>query len=189
MTHKYLNYHLRRLKTVRRILGEKTSASLVQTSRLSSSVDSTIAITYWPGCRSRASCHCNECKMPPPGWSVLLVRVTTWHRRCVTYTGCSMSSASFSNCVRWCTSLLRDMVLNICKNLSLWHLTLLLVPDSALQAADVLRRQRLVWRLVNGVSRLQVRWNSLPASLQDIRDHRAFKWNLKTELFNHVFMT
>ena len=27
-------------------------------------------------------------------------------------------------------------------------------------------------------------WNSLPASLQDIRDHRAFIQNLETELFN-----
>ena len=31
-----------------------------------------------------------------------------------------------------------------------------------------------------------VAWNSLPASLQDIRDHQAFKRNLKTELFNRV---
>ena len=32
-------------------------------------------------------------------------------------------------------------------------------------------------------------WNSLPASLQDIRDHRAFKRNLKTALFNRVYTT
>ena len=32
-------------------------------------------------------------------------------------------------------------------------------------------------------------WKSLPASLQDISDHRAFKRNLKTELFNRVYTT
>ena len=39
-----------------------------------------------------------------------------------------------------------------------------------------------------GVSCL-LAWNSLLASLQNIRDHRAFKRNLKTELFNRVYMT
>ena len=34
--------------------------------------------------------------MAPQGWFVM-VRVTTWHRRCVTYTGCLWSSASFQN--------------------------------------------------------------------------------------------
>ena len=30
-------------------------------------------------------------------------------------------------------------------------------------------------------------WNSLPASLQDIRDHRAFERNFKTVLFNRAY--
>jgi len=32
-------------------------------------------------------------------------------------------------------------------------------------------------------------WNSLPASLQDIRDQQGFKRNLKTELFSrHAYV-
>ena len=46
-------YHLRRLKTVRRILGVRQPPV---SSRLSSSVNSTIAILYLLGCRSQASC-------------------------------------------------------------------------------------------------------------------------------------
>ena len=86
-------FHLRWPKTVRRILNGKTTTSLVT---LSSSVGSTIVISYWSGCRSWASCHCSGYKMPPCSVS-LLVRGIAWHRRCVTENGCPSSSASFSN--------------------------------------------------------------------------------------------
>jgi len=32
-------------------------------------------------------------------------------------------------------------------------------------------------------------WHSLPAHIQDILNHQAFKRNLKTELFEHAFTT
>jgi len=126
------------------------------------------------------------------GWSVLLVGVATWYQRCVTYTVCPLSNAFF---LKLCSLMhlvntghspqyLRELV---------WHPTLPLVLDSALQAADNIRRQRLVWRSANGVSGLQVRvraaWHSLPVSLQDILDHQAFKQDLKTELVNCVYTT
>ena len=89
--------------------------------------------------------------------AVFLVRATIWRQRCVTYTGCPWSSASFSNCVRWCTSLILDIVHNIYENFSRRHPTLRLGLDSALQTAAATKFQQLVWSSVNVVSRLLVR--------------------------------
>jgi len=147
--------------------------------RLSSSVNLTIAIPYWPGCRNRACGHCNWCCSGALGPCDLVT--STLHdlhllplEQSIIFKLCSLMHL-----------VIRYTVLNIYENLSRWHPILLLIPDSALLAADAMRRQRLVWRSFAAAL------NSLPASLRDICDHQAFKTflNLKTELFNRVHTT
>ena len=71
------------------------------------------------------------------------------------------------------------------QHLSRWHLTLLLVPDSSLQAAeDASDSSYLCFLFADPAA-----WNSLPASLQDICDHQAFRRNLETVPFNRVNTT
>ena len=126
--------------------------------------------------------------MPPLGWSVLLVRVITWSRHCVNYTGCPWSSASFSNCGRSCTSL------NGTKS-STSTRTCLVDIRHYFSFSTSLCKQPTLW---DACDSSEDRWTvflvcwygSMEFSTYISTGHLcAFKRNLKTELFNCAYTT
>ena len=181
-------YHLRRLKTVRRILGEKTTASLVQAfviSRLD---------------------YCNSILAGLPKSSIVpLQRVQNVAARLIRALGPRDHVTSTMRDLHW-LPLEQRIIYKLC---SLMHLVNTGHSPQYLQelvtlTSDIPSRSRLRSagnrRYETPATRLKIgercfsfagpaAWNSLPAALHDIRDHRVFKRYLKTELFNRVYTT
>ena len=179
-------YHLRRLKTVRRVLGEKTTTSLV-TAFVSSRLD-----------------YCNSILAGLPKSSISpLQRVQNSAARLIRGLGPRDHVTPSLRDLHW-LPLEQRITFKLC---SLMHLVNTghspqYLHDLVVSTSDISSRSRLrssssrryeipATRLKTGERCFSfagpAAWNSLPASLQDIRDHHTFKSSLKTVLFNRAY--
>ncbi len=172
-------YHLRRLKTVRRVLGEKTTTSLVTT-------------------------YCNSILAGLPKSSISpLQRVQNSAARLIRGLGPHDHVTPSLRDLHW-LPLEQRITFKLC---SLMHLVNTghspqYLHDLVVSTSDISSRSRLrssssrryeipATRLKTGERCFSfagpTAWNSLPASLQDIRGHHTFKRSLKTVLFNRAY--
>ena len=177
-------YHLRRLKTVRRVLGEKTTTSLV-TAFVSSRLDYCNSILAGLPKSSISPLHPNSAArlirgLGPRDHVTPSLRDLHWLplEQRITFKLCSlMHLVNTGHSPQY----LHDLVVS----------TSDISSRSRLRSSSSRRYEIPATRLKTGERCFSfagpAAWNSLPASLQDIRDHHTFKRSLKTVLFNRAY--
>ena len=179
-------FHLRRLKTIRRVLGEKTTTNLIM-AFVSSRLD-----------------YCNAILARLPKSSiVLLQRVQNATARLIRARGPRDHVTPSLRDLHW-LPVEQRIVYKLC---SLMHLINIghspqYLSDLVTPSSDITSRSRLrSWssrRYEIPATRLKTgerffsfadpsEWNSLPQSLQDIREPQVFKRNLKSVLYNRAY--
>jgi len=144
----------------------------------------------WPSCiYPGASATCTECGCSTSAQSWPAVAQLLQH--CSSCTGCPLSTASPSRSRRrWCTTF---YMMDVRRISSTWlHST-----RQTLKDGNSGRRisEQPSWNghgpnSVNAPSRLVVQhiWNSLPPAVHNIDSHPAFRWALKSHLFQCAFL-